>query len=175
MSLLKLLGIGKKENTNSVHVSESEATRRLAAQLSDIEPSKARYIACFAYLLSRVARADMQVSNVETKAMERVLENEAGLTVREASLVVEMTRNRGEVFGGTDDFIVTREFNNIASREQKLMLLRCLFAVAAADHDVSSEEDVEIRQIASELNLDHRDFIAARVGFKSDLSVLHKP
>jgi len=70
---------------------------------------------------------------------------------------------------------VTREFNRIATREQKLGLLRCLFAVSAAEDDISVVEDNEVRRIVTELRLSHADFTEARSLFRDHLSVLRKP
>ena len=40
--------------------------------------------------------------------------------------------------------------------------MNCLFAVSAVDQSIQTVEDNAIRQIASELRLEHADFIAAR-------------
>jgi uncharacterized tellurite resistance protein B-like protein len=69
---------------------------------------------------------------------------------------------------------VTREFSRIATREEKLALLDCLFAVAAAEDGISATEDNEIRQIVNELGLGHPDFIAVRSRWKDQLTVLKK-
>jgi uncharacterized tellurite resistance protein B-like protein len=76
------------------------------------------------------------------------------------------------LLGGTENFLVTREFDRIATREQKLALVDCLFAVAAAEDGISTVEDNEIRQIVEELHLDHPDFIAVRSKWKDHLAVL---
>jgi len=55
-----------------------------------------------------------------------------------------------------------------------MALLECLFAVSASDESVSVVEDREIRQIASELKLDHQDFIKVRSAFRDHLAVLKK-
>jgi uncharacterized tellurite resistance protein B-like protein len=57
----------------------------------------------------------------------------------------------------------------------KLGLLECLFAASAADQSISAVEDHEIRRIASELQLEHGDFIAARSAFRQHLAVLKAP
>ena len=52
------------------------------------------------------------------------------------------------------------------------MLLNCLYAISAAEDDVSLAEDNEIRQIVAELHLDHPDFIQVRSRWKDQLSVM---
>ena len=69
------------------------------------------------------------------------------------------------------NYLVTREFERIASREQKLALLECLFAVTAADEEITGVEDSVVKQISEELKLSHDDYINARSRFKQHLSV----
>jgi len=151
---------------------ETETVRRIVDALDRLDPGRARYVAAFAYNLSRVARADLQVSREETLAMERIVRELGGLPEEQAILVVQMAKSQTALFGGTENFLVTREYNRIASREQKLALLECLFAVSAADRSISTVEDNEVRKISRELQLEHSDFIAARSAFREHLAVL---
>src|SRR6185503_343648 len=122
---------------------ETETVRRIVQQLDDLEPERARYIAAFAYILSRVARADMNISEVETREMENQVSRLSQLPAEQAVLVVQIAKTQATLFGGTENFLVTQEFNRMATVEQKLSLLQCLFAVAAADKVISSVEDRE--------------------------------
>lgn len=173
MSLLRFLGLEKGGAPNKA-AAETETLRRIAGELDRMEPEKARYIAAFAYILGRVARADMQVSEEETRQMERLVAERGGLSDAEAVLVVQVAKTQGRLFGGTEDFLVTREFSKFASREQKLGLLECLYAVSAADESVSSAEDQEISRIAQEIGLEHPDTLAARSAYRQYLSFLKK-
>lgn len=107
--------------------------------------------------------------------MERILVEHGDLTGEQAALVVEMAKHQNLLFGATENFLVTREFNRISTREQKLALLDCLFSVAAAEGLVTSEEDYEIRRVASELGLSHAEFIATRSRYRDRLSILRRP
>lgn len=151
---------------------ETETVRRIVQHLDGLEPARARYIAAFAYILSRVARADMNISDVETREMERQVTKLSGLSAEEAVLVVQIAKTQATLFGGTENFLVTQEFNKIADLGQKLSLVECLFAVAAADQVISSAEDREIRLICDELLLTHEQYIAARHKFRDYLGVL---
>jgi uncharacterized tellurite resistance protein B-like protein len=151
---------------------ESETVRKVVDALDQLEPDRARFIAAFGYLLGRVANADMKISPEETRAMEQIVMEYGSLPEEQALIVVQMAKERAHLFGGTENFLVTREFDRIATREQKLALLDCLFAVAAAEEDISLVEDNEIRQIASELHLDHPDFIQVRSAWADRLSIL---
>jgi uncharacterized tellurite resistance protein B-like protein len=174
MSILRFLGLaGKKEEKEQS--AETESVRQIVQKLDRMEPERAKYIASFAYLLSRVAHADMNISEEETRAMERIVLEQGSLDEEQAILVVQMAKTHAKLFGGTENFLVTREFAQMATRDQKLNLLRCLFAVSAADESISSMEDNEISQIASELQIDHREYTALKAEFKDYLAVLKKP
>jgi len=97
---------------------------------------------------------------------------QGGLPEELAVIVVQMAKTQNQLFGGTENYLVTREFERIATREQKLALLECLFAVTAADENISTAEDNVINQISSELKLSHADYIAARSHFRQYLAVL---
>jgi uncharacterized tellurite resistance protein B-like protein len=171
MSILKFLGLAG----NLDHASQSgetETVRKIVQKLDNLPEDQARYIAAFAYLLSRVARADLHVSPEETAAMERIVVTQGGLPEELAPIVVQMAKSQNLLFGATENYLVTREFERMATREQKLAVLDCLFAVAAADNNITSEEDYVVKQISEELKLYHSDYIAARLRFKEYLAVL---
>lgn len=171
MSILKFLKFDPGQPRSSA---ETETVRKIAAALDQLEPERAKFIAAFAYLLSRVARADLVVTPEETAAMERIVVEQGSLPEEQAILVVQMAKTQNMLFGGTENYLVTREFNKIASREQKLALLHCLFGVSASDNSISTVEDNEINLIADELRIEHRDFITVRSRFRDYLAVLKK-
>jgi uncharacterized tellurite resistance protein B-like protein len=172
VSILNVLGLVPGSGGHRSAGSETETVRQIVAELDQLEPERANYIAAFAYILSRVALADMQISDDETQAMERIVIDHGEIPEEQAIIVVQMAKTRNKLFGGTENFPVTREFNEMATRAQKLALLDCLFAVAAADLSISSHEDRVIRQIANELLLEHRDFINLKSRYRNHLSVL---
>jgi uncharacterized tellurite resistance protein B-like protein len=151
---------------------ETETVRKIVDALDRLEPDRARYLAAFAYILSRVARADLAVSAAETRAMERTLAAHGGLSEEQAVIVTQIAKYQNLLFGATENFLVTREFNRISTRDQKLQLLDCLFAVAAEEALISVAEDEEIRRIARELALEHHEFIEVRSRYRSRLSYL---
>jgi uncharacterized tellurite resistance protein B-like protein len=153
---------------------ETDTVRKIVDALDRIDPETARRLAAFAYVLARVARADLKVSPEETRAMERIVSEHGGLPEDQAIVVVQMAKHQNLLFGGTEDFLVTREFNKNSTREQKLALLDCLFSVAGAENMVSTTEDNAIRQIASELGLSHQEFISVRSRHRDNLSVLKR-
>ena len=115
----------------------------------------------------------MNISDAETRKMEQLVVGLSGLSEEQAILAVQIAKTQAILFGGTENFLVTDEFNQIATQEQKLSLLNCLFAVAAADESISSVEEREIRLIVNELQLTHSDFINARLAYRQYLSLLN--
>ncbi len=174
-SIRSFLGLGEEsaESASGPGASpETQTVRKIVDALDRLEPERARYIAAFAFTLSRVAHADLDISKDESEAMIRIVMERGGLPEEQALLVVQMAKTQSRLFGGTENFLVAREFNKIASREQKMALLDCLFKVSAADESISTTEDREIRKIVDELKLEHKDFIAARLRYREHLSVL---
>lgn len=167
MSWLRWLGLADREDEHHV-----DSLGEIEKALTDLEPAQARFVAGFAYLLSRVAGADHHISDAESAVMERLVADRGGLPPEQASLVVRIAKAQSQRHRGTEDFIVTRELAALASREQKLALLDCLFAVSSSDSSIRTVEDNEIRRVASELKLEHADFIAVRSAHTGHLEVL---
>jgi uncharacterized tellurite resistance protein B-like protein len=137
--------------------------RETLEALDHLEPQRARYLGAFAYLLGRVAHADRHVSQEETRAMEAIVRDHGRLSQDQAMVVVQLAKTSSRLFGGTADFLVAREFSALATYEEKLALMRCLFAVSATDEAISIGEEGEIHRIANELRIDHPDIAALRV------------
>jgi uncharacterized tellurite resistance protein B-like protein len=157
--------------------SGGDTIRRIADELDRLEPDRAKYLASFAFILSRVANADHEVSPEEVATMETLVVDKGGVSGDQAVLVVQMARTQQKLFGATDDFLVTRELSRVASYEQKLALIDCLYAVAAADERIFMAEADEISRIGKELKVDrgdlsrlrsqYREFLEARKGLSS--------
>ena len=151
---------------------DTDTVRRIVAELDKLEPERARYLAAFAYVLSRVAGADFHISEVETAKMVELVHRLGQLTEAQALLVVEIAKSQQRLFGGTENFLVTREFREIASEQQRFDLLRCLFAVAAADSTISPEEEAQLWQVAGELGFSRVEFTQIRGEYQELRSVL---
>lgn len=171
MGILDILGSRAKSPPTTS--GETETVRKIASALDRLDPERARYLAAFAYLLTRVASADLKVSDEETRAMERIVVEKGGLPEEQAILIVQMAKTQSLLFGGVENFLVTREFRDISSVEQRISILHCLFAVSTADHVISSAEETAIRKIASELLLDHADYVAVKSAYRDRLATLN--
>jgi uncharacterized tellurite resistance protein B-like protein len=151
---------------------ETATVRRIVARLEALPPAEARYLASFAYVMSRTANADSDISDDETALMERFAVEYGGLDSAQAVLVVQMAKLQARVNGGTEDFVVTREFRSISTPEQRMALLRCCFAIGAVDGTITAEEAGTINEIARELDLEPADVNAARAEFHEQLSAV---
>ena len=94
--------------------SSSTAVRDIARRLSDLDPDRARWIAAFALVLARAARADLDISSEELRAMQDIVQEIGGLPEDQAALVAEMASHRNELLGVTEDYLSTREFKMVA-------------------------------------------------------------
>ena len=114
-------------STASAGQGDTDTVRRIVGELDKLDPDRARYLAAFAYVLSRVAGADLHISDVETAEMVRRVQHAGNLPEAQAVLVVEIAKSQNRLFGGTENFLVTREFREIASDQERRELLDCLF------------------------------------------------
>ena len=168
-SVLRLLGLSDVKPPES---RDTETVRRIAAELDKLDPGQARFLAAFAYVLARVAHADYEVSEDEIREMERLVRQLSELGEAQAALVVQIAKTQAVTLGATENYVVTRQFRDVSTREQRLSLLRCLFAVAAADESISDKENTEITLIATELGLTQPELAVARSAYREKLAVL---
>jgi uncharacterized tellurite resistance protein B-like protein len=173
MSILGFLGFGGTGPPEGGGASSGADTiRKIVRELENMEPERARHVAAFAFILSRAAHADLEISAEETRAMEKAVMSWGRLSEEQAVLVVQIAKHQNILFGGTENFIVTREFNRIATHEQKVDLLNCLFAVSAADDSISVVEENTIAKIARELRISHNELVAIRSAYRDKRAVM---
>lgn len=169
MSLFDWMSGRAKQAGNT---SDTETVRRIVARLNQMEPARARHLAAFAFVLGRAAYADLHISDEETAKIVEILMTHGRLPEEQALIVAEIANSQNKLFGGTENFLVTREFREIASDEERRQLLDCLFAVSAADNAITGEEESQIWQIASELGFTHEEYIGARLAYSDKRTVL---
>ena len=176
MGILELLGVGGRggapEQNSATGHGDTDTVRRIVRELEALEPARARFLAAFAYVLSRVAHADAHINEDETEKMHEILQKLGHLPEAQAVLAVEIAKSQARLFGGTENYLVTREFREIATAEQRLELLDCLFAVAAADGSISSVEESQAGQIAKELGFMQPEYASALAAHAEHRTVL---
>jgi uncharacterized tellurite resistance protein B-like protein len=169
-SLRRLLGVdGPRAATPPAPAGPVGA---IVAALRDLPAERARFVAAFAMVLARGARSDLRVSEDEARVMTEVVAEVGGLELPQAALVVAMATHASELAGASADYVATRELAAVATPDERRRVVECLFAVAAADDSVTLVEEEEIRQVASELGLDHRAYTAARARVRDQREVL---
>lgn len=151
---------------------ETATVRQIVARLEALPPERARFLAGFAYVMSRAAQADLEISAAETSLMEQALVDEGGLDAAQAVLVVEMAKLESRRSGATADYLVTREFARHATLEQKLAVLHCCFLVSSGDGSISAEEASVVNQVARELDVEAHDLNRVREQFVEQLSAI---
>jgi uncharacterized tellurite resistance protein B-like protein len=172
MSLLRFLGVRPPPGRPT---GETDTVRRIAARLEQLPPERARHLAAFAYVLARVAHADLEIDASESAQMEQLVIELGGLAPAEAALVVEIAKSQARLLGGTENYVVTREFRRIDSAEERARLLECAFAIAAADGEISAVESSECLRVAEELGFTREEGLAVRSGFRDKLALLRRP
>ena len=153
---------------------DTATVRRIVAKLEAMPPEQARFIAAAAYTLARAANADIDISDVETQAIEVALQSKGNIDEATAVLVTEMAKLQAKTVGATEDYVVTREFRGIATEAQRLDVLRACFAISAANGTISAEEATEVNEIARELDLEPADINAIRAEFHDQLSAVQE-
>lgn len=155
--------------SDSAAAPEPAPLRELVNALDRLEPARAQYLARFAYLLGRVARADENVTNDETRTMEKLLAEHGGLPADQAMLVVSLAKATNTMFGVSADYAITQEFTDSTTYDERVALARCLFAVAASDARISSAEEAEVHRITNQLRIERPDLTTIRLQYKRAL------
>jgi tellurite resistance protein len=133
---------------------DTKTVQYVVAQLEALPPERARLVASAAYTLARAAQADLDVSDEEMAVIQDALQTRGALDESTAHLVAELVKLQARTVGGTEDYVVVREFAGIATDQQKQDILRACFLVSAASGSISAEESAEVNQIANELALE---------------------
>ena len=151
---------------------ETATVREIVKQLASMSPEQARFLAGFAYVLSRAAHGDLQVTDDEIARMEQIVVQQGHIPEAQAVIVVQIARTRAELFGPTEDYLVTREFRKVATDEQCRDVLRACFLIGAADGAITAEESSTLAAIAGELGVDQDAVRALRGEFAETFSAL---
>jgi uncharacterized tellurite resistance protein B-like protein len=170
MVLRRFLGLGEATASAApVDSPETATVRRIVRELEQVEPERRRLLAGFAYILSRAAHADLDITDDETRLMERIVTDIGGLPPAQAVLVVEIAKNQTELYGGTEDYLVTREFAARATDEQRRSAVEACFAIVAVDHEITAGEYAELTEIATELGLSRAELNEVRRDYRDQL------
>ena len=112
-------------------------------------------------LLARVARVTDGITPSETESIVKALQTGWSISYEEASVVADVAV--AEESQNIDYFRVTREFVLLCELDERKQFLEALFAVAAADGMISTDEMNEIREIARSIKLSNDTFFEGEV------------
>ena len=153
-------------------VDDTETVRRIAGQLDELPIERARFLAAFAYILTRAAAADLVITEVETRAIESLVAEHGGLPGPQATLVAQIARHQSRLYSGTEDYLVTRQFKELSTEADRLALLRCCYVVGAADDTITSRESATLQEIAKELDIERAAINRVRTEFAPKLAAI---
>lgn len=175
MSIRRFLG-GSGVPGDSVEArvdgNDTETVRRIARQLEALPIERARFLASFAYILTRAAAADLDISTTESETIERLVAEHGGVPGAQATLVAQIARHQSLLYGGTEDYLVTRQFKDLSTEADRLALLRCCYLVGAADDTITAQESDTLQEIAHELDIERAAINAIRDEFAPKLAAM---
>jgi uncharacterized tellurite resistance protein B-like protein len=151
---------------------DTETVRRIARELEAMPVERARFLAAFAYILTRAAAADLRITEEESRTIEQLVAEHGGLPEAQAVLVAQIARNQSLLHGGTEDYLVTRQFRELSSDTDRLALLRCCYLVGAADDTITSAESDLLQEIAKELDVEREAVNVIRNEFAPKLAAI---
>lgn len=169
MSLLRFLGLGE---TDAAREHEPVSLVEIGRELESLPADEARFVAAFSYILARVAAADLTTDDLEKSSMIEHLHDFAGIDSERAPLLAEAAIRATAAHSPSDDHLVARAFRDMSNDAERIRLLRCLYAVAAADENISTVEDNEIFEVAATLGVPRPDVVSVRSAFKQYLGSL---
>jgi uncharacterized tellurite resistance protein B-like protein len=153
---------------------DTETVRRIAGQLDALPVERARFLAAFAYILTRAAAADLDISHAELRSIERLVAEHGDLPESQAVLVAQIAHHQSLLYSGTEDYLVTRQFRELSTEADRLALLRCCYIVGAADETITAQESDTLQQIAKELDLDRDAVNVIRAEFAPKLAAIQR-
>ena len=169
MSLLRFLGLtGHEAGRDATPSSLIE----LEDELGSLPPDESRFVSAFAYLLARIAGADLRTHQVEQNEIARHIEGFAAISAEHAEILAKSAVRVAEDNGSTDDHLVARAFRDMTDAAERIRLMRCLYAVAAADDSISTQEDNEIFEVGRAIGVPREDIVALRSEFRQYLGTL---
>lgn len=131
--------------------------RRAITGMESLSRERRRFLAGYAYILVRVARADGHANDAETLSMEQAVAAAGELPEAQGALLVALAGRMNALYGTTEDYAVTREFARNSSPQERQRLMRACIGVGIADGVISGAEATELYEIGRELGFSVED------------------
>ncbi|QWV15330.1 TerB family tellurite resistance protein [Stutzerimonas zhaodongensis] len=138
-----------------------KALKSLFDRSGEDQPTEHSVEVAAAALLIEVGRADYESDADEQKAIIEAIRLGSGLEDGELESLVASAQESAE--RSTSLYEFTTLINAQYSMDEKFVLIKTLWRVAAADGDIHRYEDHLIRRIADLLYVPHSDFIRAKL------------
>lgn len=119
------------------------------------------HICLLGTLLASVAQVDEIIDEVEEKVLQKVLQETFSFPKRELGILFDVIVEQAK--HGFDFHEVVTETNQIITYNERVQLIDCFFAIAAADGKISSAESEQIRKITKAMHIPHEDFKKSKI------------
>lgn len=136
--------------------------RQAVSGMGTLTADQRRFLAGYAYVLVRIARADGVMNEAEVAVIEESVIEAGDLERAQGVLVAALASSVNSLFGATEDYAFTREFARQSSPQQLQRLLRACVAVGAADGELTTAESAELYEIGRELGVNAEELDAIR-------------
>jgi uncharacterized tellurite resistance protein B-like protein len=131
-----------------------------------------RIVAATAGLLSSVAYADRNFSEIEEQRVVEILRSIDGLGAEGATLIQQTLKQSALTFSTVHAARFSRTLRELADRDLRCQVLGLLLEVAAADSEITHHEVTVLRQLTTALGLEQADYNDAQQKHKDKLTAL---
>ena len=128
---------------------------------TNLPEEKLYFICLVGTLMATIAHVDDHFDAAEKKALKRCLIDQFALKGKELTLLFDVVEE--QACQGFDFYEVAKELNRVASFNDRIHLMECLFEVSIADGEMAHDEAEEIRRITKALRIPHKTFIERKV------------
>lgn len=122
-------------------------------------------------LLIEAAQTNDDFSEVERSKIFEIIRRNFSLTDEEINQLI--TESTEKVKNSISSYEFTEVVNNNFDNEEKYNLIKSLWQIAFSDGNVDKFEDHYIKKITNNLNMAHKDRIAAKLEVKTELGLLN--
>jgi len=129
----------------------------------DLDKGNVYFICLFGTLLASVAQVDDHFHEEERAALRRILKERFEFSPKEQKLLFEVIEEQAR--HGFDFHEVVTEFNSQVSYKDRVSAVDCFWAIAAADGEISHEENEEVRRITKAMHISHSIFKESKKKF----------
>lgn len=144
----------------------------LDSLLSEHSEHDVKFIAGFSGLLGKVAYADREIADEELELIRTILTEGAEIPPAVFDSLLSLVREHTESLAGIEDSRYIQILNEISTPNERVAIMRSLFAVAAADGSIDSDEERELALIAKGFRMSASSFSGLRSEFREQLAVL---